>query len=92
MARYPGPDSRKFNETLLALAAEEAAIKKRGTFAHVMHERAEPAMAYLLYRGEYDKRRDPVKPDTPDALPRCRPNSPGTGLAWPNGWCGPSIR
>ena len=34
-----------------------------------MHERAEPAMAYLLYRGEYDKRRDSVKPDTPDALP-----------------------
>ena len=26
-------------------------------------------MAYLLYRGEYDKRRDPVKADTPDALP-----------------------
>ncbi len=26
-------------------------------------------MAYLLHRGEYDKRRDPVKPDTPDALP-----------------------
>ena len=23
----------------------------------------------MLYRGEYDKRRDPVKPDTPDALP-----------------------
>ena len=26
-------------------------------------------MAYLLFRGEYDKRRDPVKPDTPDVLP-----------------------
>ena len=26
-------------------------------------------MAYLLHRGEYDKRRDPVKPDTPGALP-----------------------
>ncbi len=51
------------------LQAEEAAIKARGTFAHVMHEKAEPAMAYLLYRGEYDKRRDPVKPDTPNALP-----------------------
>ena len=34
-----------------------------------MHERPEPAMAYLLHRGEYDKRRDPVKADTPDALP-----------------------
>ena len=26
-------------------------------------------MAYVLFRGEYDKRRDPVKPDTPDVLP-----------------------
>ena len=26
-------------------------------------------MAYILYRGEYDKRRDPVKADTPDVLP-----------------------
>ena len=34
-----------------------------------MHERSEPAMAYLLHRGEYDKRRDPVKADTPNALP-----------------------
>ena len=34
-----------------------------------MQERTEPAMAYVLYRGEYDKRRDPVKPDTPDVLP-----------------------
>jgi hypothetical protein len=63
------PDSRKLNEKLAALATEEAAIKKRGTYAHVMHERAEPAMAYLLHRGEYDKRRDAVKPDTPDVLP-----------------------
>jgi hypothetical protein len=34
-----------------------------------MHERSEPAMAYVLHRGEYDKRRDPVKPNTPGALP-----------------------
>ena len=26
-------------------------------------------MAYVLFRGDYDKRRDPVKPDTPDVLP-----------------------
>ncbi len=41
----------------------------RGTKAHVMHERSEEAMAYVLFRGEYDKRRDPVKPATPAALP-----------------------
>ncbi len=63
------PDSQKLRDKLAALEAEDAAIKKRGTYAHVMHERAEPAMAYLLHRGEYDKRRDPVKPGTPRALP-----------------------
>ncbi len=49
--------------------SEQAAIKARGTIAHVMNEKAEPAMAYILFRGDYDKRRDPVKADTPDALP-----------------------
>jgi len=34
-----------------------------------MHERTEPAMAFVLYRGEYDKRRAQVKADTPDVLP-----------------------
>ena len=63
------PSSRELRDKLAALVAEEAAIRKRGTFAHVMHERGEPAMAHLLHRGEYDKRKEPVKPDTPDALP-----------------------
>lgn len=52
-----------------ALDAEQAAIKARGTVAHVMQEKNEEAMAYILFRGEYDKRRDPVKPNTPAALP-----------------------
>ena len=30
-----------------------------------MQERSEPAMAYVLFRGEYDKRGDQVQPDTP---------------------------
>ena len=53
----------------MLLKQEEAAIRSRGTVAHVMQERNEPAMAYVLYRGEYDKRRDRVKADTPDVLP-----------------------
>ncbi len=63
------PVSRELRDKLSALLPEETAIRERGTLAHVMHERAEPAMAFLLFRGEYDKRRDAVKPDTPDALP-----------------------
>src|SRR5262249_28085547 len=54
---------------LHSLQQEETAMRSRGTVTHVMQERPEPAMAYILNRGEYDKRRDPVKPDTPKSLP-----------------------
>jgi hypothetical protein len=63
------PGSRELQDSQHALKAEEAAIRSRGTVAHVMQERNDPAMAFVLYRGEYDKRRDQVKADTPDVLP-----------------------
>ena len=34
-----------------------------------MQERAEPPKAYVLFRGDYDKRREEVKPATPSFLP-----------------------
>jgi hypothetical protein len=52
-----------------SLEREEAGIKKRGSIAYVMNERGDEAMAHILYRGEYDKRRDRVLADTPDVLP-----------------------
>ncbi len=67
--RTNDPVGKELRTRLAALEPEESAIKARGTLAHVMHERSEPAMAYLLYRGEYDKRRDPLKAETPRALP-----------------------
>jgi hypothetical protein len=51
------------------LNQEEAAIKARGTEAHVMHERTNAPEAYILSRGEYTKRKDRVTPETPAALP-----------------------
>jgi hypothetical protein len=54
---------------LAKLQQEEVAIKSRGAVTHVMAERKEPAMAYVLARGEYDKRKDKVTPDVPKALP-----------------------
>ncbi len=51
------------------LKTESDQIKERGTVAYVMNERAEPAEAYLLYRGEYDKRRDKLSPATPQVFP-----------------------
>ncbi|MFN9369394.1 MAG: DUF1553 domain-containing protein [Planctomycetia bacterium] len=51
------------------LDKERAAIGKRGTVAHVMSERDQPAMAFILDRGEYDKRTKEVFPETPGILP-----------------------
>lgn len=60
---------RDARAALTGLREEETAIKSRGTIAHVMQERAESPVAYVLHRGEYDQRRDQVTPDTPAALP-----------------------
>ena len=54
---------------LAALEQEREALKARGTIAHVMQEKEQPATAFVLFRGEYDKRRDEVRADTPDVLP-----------------------
>ncbi len=52
-----------------ALVQEQTAIKSRGTVAHVMQERTTPPEAFVLFRGDYDKRREKVTPATPEALP-----------------------
>lgn len=54
---------------LASLENEENVIRKRGTVAHVFQEKSEEAMAYVLFRGEYDKRRDRILAGTPAALP-----------------------
>jgi hypothetical protein len=51
------------------LRREEDAINARGTIAHVAQEKEMKPMAHILFRGEYDKRRDAVTPDTPKVLP-----------------------
>jgi hypothetical protein len=72
--------SRTLTARLNKLRAEEAALKSRGTLAFVMQERRDAPMAYILYRGEYDKRRDPVLPDTPKFLPPWPPDLPKNRL------------
>ncbi|MBY0588929.1 DUF1553 domain-containing protein [bacterium] len=59
-----------------ALAAERSAMEAGGTIAHVMQEKGESAMAFILHRGEYDQRRDQVTPKTPDALPPMKSDQP----------------
>lgn len=66
------------SEKLAAFEKEDAEIRARGTIAHVMNERAEPASAYVLFRGEYDQRREQVFPGTPQVLspfPEALPNN-----------------
>ena len=89
--------SREIDADIRALQDEETKIRARSTVAHIMNERKEEAMAYILYRGEYDKRRDPVKTATPVALPPIPDNLPHNrlGLAqWllrPEGEVNPSV-
>jgi cytochrome c553 len=62
------------------LEAEKSAIQGRGTIAHVMQEKPEVPSAFILFRGDYDKRRDAVSPDTPDFLPPFPPELPKNRL------------
>ncbi|MCA8990913.1 MAG: DUF1553 domain-containing protein [Planctomycetaceae bacterium] len=54
---------------LASLEQEEQSILNRGSIAHVMVEKTEAPMAFVLFRGDYDKRRDEVGADTPAFLP-----------------------
>jgi hypothetical protein len=64
------------------LQQEEGRIKSRGTIAHVMQERPQPAEAYVLFRGDYEKRREKVKPTTPSILPPMPPDYPRNRLGF----------
>jgi hypothetical protein len=54
---------------LASLRREEAAIRASGAVTHVMSEREAKPIAHILFRGEYDKRRDEVSATTPAFLP-----------------------
>ncbi len=68
------------NAELANLEQQRAAIQSHGSVAHVMQEKAEMPQAFVLYRGQYDQRRDQVKPGTPAALPPFTDDLPRTRL------------
>ena len=69
LGTYDAP-TRELDVQIAKFQAEEATLKGRGTIAHIMNERrdVEPG-AFILFRGDYDKRRDPVKANTPSSMP-----------------------
>ncbi|HEY3787705.1 MAG TPA: DUF1553 domain-containing protein, partial [Urbifossiella sp.] len=64
------------------LQDEETAIRARGTIAHIAVEKPTPPEAFILFRGDYDKRRDKVGPVTPKALPAFAPDLPKNRLGF----------
>lgn len=72
--------SKALRQAVAVLEREEAGIRRRGTIAHVAQEKDAPAMAYVLYRGEYDKRRDEVSAETPPFLPPFPADAPRNRL------------
>ncbi len=73
---------REATARVAALEKEQGAIRKRGTVAYVMSEKDQPPTAYVLFRGDYDKRRESVTPDTPRALPSMPPELPRNRLGF----------
>ncbi|MFO0936843.1 MAG: DUF1553 domain-containing protein [Gemmataceae bacterium] len=73
---------RKIQLESSSLTAKEAALKARGTVAHVTAEKQSKPEAFILSRGEYDKRKDKVSPDTPKALPPFPPELPRNRLGF----------
>ncbi len=71
-------------KTVADLEREESEIRARGTIAHVMNERSEPATAYVLFRGEYDQRQDQVQAETPEVLPAFPADFPKNRLGFAN--------
>ena len=67
---------------LTQLEKEQADIKARGTIAYVMQEKSDPAMAFILQRGDYDKRKDQVAAGTPSILPAFPAESPRNRLGF----------
>ena len=76
------PESQTLSRTLRNLKQEETAFRGRGTVAHVSAEKSTPAEAYVLDRGEYDRRKDKVAPGTPASLPPMPADLPRNRLGY----------
>lgn len=74
--------SQDLRAKLASAEQAQSALKSAGSVAHVMQERGDPATAFVLFRGEYDKRRDLVNPSTPAVLPPFPAEAPKNRLGF----------
>jgi mono/diheme cytochrome c family protein len=72
----------QLNTQAQTLVAEKAQLLQRGTIAHVMNEANSPAKAFVLTRGDYDKRGTEVPAATPKVLPPMQPDLPPNRLGF----------
>jgi len=77
---HQSPAYRDVATKLASLEQEEREIQTRGTIAHVMNERAEPAEAFILARGEYDLPGEKVAAAVPAVFPPMADGLPNNRL------------
>ena len=74
--------SKELNAELQAVRQEEVGFKARGTTAPVSNEKPTPPEAFVLKRGDYDKRGEKVSAATPLALPPMAKDLPRNRLGF----------
>lgn len=72
--------TRELTSQMAGLESEAAQIKGRSALSLVMAEKPDKPKAWILFRGEYDKRRDEVGPGTPAAMPEFPKDAPQNRL------------
>ena len=73
---------RQLNRELIEVEQARTNAESRGAVAHVMEERSGTPTAHVLFRGEYDKRRERVTADTPNSMPPLPPEFPQNRLGF----------
>jgi hypothetical protein len=74
------PQSQAMDAKLDGITRKMKGIESRGAETLVMQEKPTPGVAFVLFRGNYDQRRDQVGPMTPASLPPFPANAPRNRL------------
>ncbi|MEZ5305358.1 MAG: DUF1549 domain-containing protein [Verrucomicrobiales bacterium] len=74
-------------QQISSFESQIAEVEKSFPTTLVFKESAQPKKAFLLERGEYDKRRTRSRGSCPNSSPRCRTARRTTGWGWRSGCC-----